>query len=421
MTSDPEYSRRLTQVAYERRRARAICDNDAPNLIISPKSLDETEINRLLADRVNYVMIFGAESIFFQDTVHALSADSYITSNANILGVHKDWLSHDARYARRAMLVDETGLVKEYPFHKPVPIHIAHILHLPVDYEKKIHQQLSHRLDESGISQINPYKGGSKRADDKARTHGLCDRYNAGIVFPKYTLISREYSTREIIKSLGKFVVDSEIQELVVQPNKGTEGQKVEVFPVSADLRIAEYIKSRLSPDDDAIVREKRGNVKYGQSLVNVAFRINVAWNGFEFAAESGYAQAAPDAETFIASRGRGGAMVDINEALEALYYPRCKKWVRFIPVHEDLDMIKTAAVNTAYALNAGLDPKYYLRFMGIDILLEIGENSELTPVVLEVNPRPAGLSHSTEIVGISINKPQFRISSEIFKFLANS
>ena len=40
-----------------------------------------------------------------------------------------------------------------------------------------------------------------------------------------------------------------------------------------------------------------------------------------------------------------------------------------------------------------------------------------VVPVVLEANPRPAGLSHSSEIVGISHKDPQQRISTEIFRF----
>ena len=83
---------------------------------------------------------------------------------------------------------------------------------------------------------------------------------------------------------------------------------------------------------------------------------------------------------------------------------------------------MKTAAISAAYALNAGLDVEDYLKLMGIDILLEVEQSGanivNVVPVVLEVNPRPAGLSHSAEIIGISDKKPVPRISMEIFGFL---
>ena len=82
---------------------------------------------------------------------------------------------------------------------------------------------------------------------------------------------------------------------------------------------------------------------------------------------------------------------------------------------------MKTAAIDAAYGLNAGLDLDRYLKFVGIDILLETEgtETNEVKviPVVLEANPRPAGLSRSSEIIGVSARKPHPRVSKEVFRF----
>jgi len=424
--SDRDYLTRIAQVAYERHAARR-ADQDAPTLTIVPTPLTRRRINELLGNRRNYVMVFGAESIYFQDTVHALALDSHRHGGVNILGAHVNWLSSDRRSIKRAQAVDETGLVKEMAFAELVPIHIIQILHLPLKNEQDTHQELSIRFRNADIPQINPYADSSERADNKACTHALWEKYERKIASPKYVLIPQGSSSEEIFQCLRSFAEDTKKSELVIQTNRGTEGHMVEKFNIraaSGDALALFYIRDRVLPEDDAIVREKRGNVRYSDeslaSLLNVTFRVNVAWNGSDFVAESGYAQIAKDDMTFAASRGRGGRIIDINEALSNLRCARDGKWVRFIPTDEDVAAMKNAAIRAAYALNAGLDVENYLKLMGIDILLEAGKDGSLTPVVLEANPRPAGLSHSSKIIGISSQKPQPQISIEIFRFIVS-
>ena len=431
-------------MAYERYNARFIAQ-DVPVLAIVPTPLTKRQTNQLLGNRVNYAMIFGAESIYFQDTVHAFAVDSYCFGGVNVLGVHIDWISSDDKSAKRALTVDETGFVKEVAFEISVPIHIVQILHLPLKRERQLHRELSIRFRDSGIPQINPYEDSSERADDKSWTHALWAQYGLEIVSPKYILIPQRSSPEEIAERLRAFIGKIRSPDVVVQTNRGTEGHKVENFAAGDRLSpIVEYIKDQVLPEDDAIVRERRGNVRYrnqssNSSMIqkiplnppfpkgdfrNVAFRINVAWNGSEFVAESGYAQVAKDDRTFPASRGRGGAIVDINEAFVSLYYPNGGKWIRFIPTDEDIATMKRAAINAAYGLNAGLAVEDYLKHMGIDIVLEVKKSEanavNVIPVVLEANPRPAGLAHSWEIIGISDKRPQPRISMEIFKFVGS-
>ena len=425
--SDRDYLDRITQVAYERYAAGSVAQ-DVPTSIIVPTPLTRQQTYELLERRLNYVAIFGAESIYFQDTVHALATDSSESGRVNVLGAHIDWISPDSASIRRALAVDKDGLVKEVAFEEPVPIHVVQILHLPIKHERQLHRKLSIRFRDSGIPQINPYEGGSERADDKAWTHSLWVQYGQNIVSPGYVLIPQHNSLEEIAGKLNAFIQNAQKLDLVVQPNRGTEGRKVEKFATGTGLKpqspIVRYIKDHILPEDDAIVRERRGNVRYmdssSDSFLNVAFRINVAWNGSEFVAESGYAQIAKDEETFPASRGRGGSIIDINYALANLYYQTDGGWIRLIPADQDVAAMRTAAINAAYGLNAGLDLDRYLKFVGIDILLEAEHTGvnvvNVIPVVLEANPRPAGLSQSSEIIGVSARKPHPRVSTEIFR-----
>lgn len=435
--SDRGYLNRIAQVAYERYTARRIT-HDAPTITIVPVPFTKQQTEKLLGDRLNYVVIFGAESIYFQDTVHALAVDSYYSGGVNVLGVDIDWISPSGESVERAIIVDETGLVKEVALEESVPIHIVQILHLPLKSERQIHRKLSIQFHDRGILQINPYADSSERADDKSWTHNLWNQWEQEIEFPKYTLIPQGSSQEEIFEILNLFAKKILNSDLVVQTNRGTEGHKVEKFFVGKNLKtpstflpIVKYIIDQILPEDDAIVRERRGNVRYRDAenhapnlFVNVSFRINVAWNGSAFAAESGYAQVAKDDKTFPASRGRSGNIVDINKALANLYYLRGGRWTRLILRSEDIKAMETAAIRAAHALIAGLNVENYLKLMGIDILMEVKEQKEaifsVIPVVLEANSRPAGLSHSSEIVGISDKKPQPRISKEIFRFLVS-
>jgi len=414
-----DYLNRIAQVAYERYKARNI-EQDIPPLAILPDSVTAKEVRKILGDRINYALVFGAESVYFQDTVHALSVDSRGLDGPNILGVHTDWLSADGQRFRRAMLVDETGSVIEMAFQRPVAINVVQILHLPLKNEMQIHRKLSRLFQNNGILQINPYHGGSERGDDKSWSHELWSQHRSEI--PRYVLIPRGSSSEQILDLLGNFIGQIKVSSVVVQPNKGTEGRKVKKFDNISQLcgPVVKYIENQILPEDDAIIREKRGNVRYkapSDFPVNITFRINVAWNGWEFVAESGYAQIAKDKDTFPASRGRDGKIIGINDAFNCLYYQKGGEWIRLILADADIEAIKMAAVKAATSLNSGLKIEDYLKHLGVDIILEVKEN-DIIPVVLEANSRPAGLSYSCEIVGISAKKPRLGISSEIFRFL---
>ncbi|MFQ5810898.1 MAG: hypothetical protein ACE5JM_14875, partial [Armatimonadota bacterium] len=161
------------------------------------------------------------------------------------------------------------------------------------------------------------------------------------------------------------------------------------------------------------------GNVRLADRR-RVAFRLNVAWGGTDFVAESGFAQVAPDPDAAIASRGREGAIGDINECLADLHYSAADGWRRFVPSADDIVALQRAAVAAALTLNTGLGEDDYLKHMGIDMVLEVNEGSgHVTPVLLEANSRPAGLNQSAAIRGIAPAPPRLHATSALFDFIA--
>jgi len=438
--SDRGYLERIAEIAVERLRG----GPEAPALRIAPKPFTRYDIKEVLEEGLNFGLIFGAESIFFQDTVLAFQADEARSRplqarKVSVLGVHTRWLTESGE-ATRSLLVDKTGRVKEVQFEETVPLHVVQTLHLPIIGENLLHQRVSQLFENKGIEQINPYNA-SARADDKAWTHWLWQQYpGEKILSPASQLIVRTSTVQQALAALRTFVEriggrqGLRVLGVVLQPNKGTEGYMVErfevdpakIYEIDEDHPAVQHLMALLK-EDDALLREERGNVRFysdetpeerSKGYRRVALRVNVAWNGSGFFAESGYAQVSRDAQTFAASRGRDGSIVDINEALLNLYYLRNGAWARLIPTGADITRIKQAAVNASQALNTGLPEEDYLKMAGIDIVLEVEDAEEegrVQPVVLEANPRPAGLSHLREMQEISGEKPKPMISTALF------
>ena len=364
------------------------------------------------AQAINFALIFGAETTLFQDTVTALQDDEGASRRdgdpeVNVLGVHHAWLDESMR-ARRALLVDHSGRACEVGFSGPQPVHVVETLHLPRRTEIDLHRQISAACAKAGIPEINPYEPAAERADDKLRTTELWrssrDADGSPLETPVARLVPRGASRDAVIAAAGELLNGRATTEVVVQPNHGTEGWLVEAGEVSARGReVLNVIQSaeRILAYDDVLIREARGNVQFEKDKEHrrIAFRINVACDGDRFVAESGFAQVAPDATTFAASRGRGGEIVALDEALRSLccHAASGSGWRRFVPTASDLEAMCTAATRAAGALNSGLRTESFLKHMGIDMVLE-AHGSRVTPVLLEANARPAGLASSREI-----------------------
>lgn len=419
-TADPTYLRRVAEISIERLHA----GPDAPSLRISP--------NPVLPDTlrgINFGLVFSAETIYFQDTVLALQTDEEGSRpegalRINVLGIRADWLARDGRGARRALHVDGSGRIREVGFEKPLPLDIIGVSHLPRVRERALHEEISCTCARAGIEQINPYET-SLRADDKAWTHRLWGAQ--GIPAPTFCVIPRRSEGKRILSLLREFLKTmwrTKYVDIVLQPNTGTEGAGVERFRIQGDefrtmdgMHPAVLHAASLASSDDVLVREARGNVRFlspDGGYRTVTFRINVAWNGRGFVAESGYAQVAPEEETFVASRGRGGEIVGIGDALSNLWRLGPRGWERLILRKEEIGCIKRRAVEAVEALHSGLDEGVCLKLVGVDVLLEVGA----LPIALEVNPRPAGLAQSGEIPEILNVRGKPRISVGLFEYM---
>ncbi|RJS67607.1 hypothetical protein CW680_02710, partial [Candidatus Bathyarchaeota archaeon] len=99
------------------------------------------------------------------------------------------------------------------------------------------------------------------------------------------------------------------------------------------------------------------------------------------------------------------------------LYYRSGGEWIRLNVTSKDVRRIKRAAEAAAQALNSGLPEEDSLKMVGVDMVLEVpGVDEPILPVLLEANPRPAGLNHSTSLEDEVDAEPKLMVSSAIFR-----
>jgi len=429
--SNQSFIERVAEVAVERARLWP----NAPLLRISYKTLRRNDAAKLLKG-LNFGLIYGAETILFQDTVLAYQVDEACSRlnghKVNVIGVHYNWLTDDGK-ASRGIIVDNSWRVKEVEFEEPVDLNVIQILHLPSEDERETHKRLSTFFSSRGIPQINPFDS-SCRADDKFTTHELWSNLKDNLNSPAYALIKKGKSIKEALRVLARFsreISDSREKktvEVYVQPNTGTEGRMVNMFTLNLSKEPNEWTDvtehlSRILRVDDALVRERRGNVLFKRPsdprglFRYISIRINAAWDGSKFVAESGYAQTSRDASIPVASRSRGGDIISLNDAFKNLYYKVHGKYSKLRIQPSFLSKIKKAVEVAAGGLNIGLNKEDYLKMVGIDILLEV-DGGDVKPVLLEANPRPAGLASSVSLEKALSMRPKLMISYALFNYI---
>ncbi|HIE03532.1 MAG TPA: hypothetical protein EYP61_02105 [Candidatus Latescibacteria bacterium] len=345
-------------------------------------------------------LVFGAQESTFRDVVLSLQTDALSAgADISVLGVHEGWLRREK--VTRALVVDDRGDVVLRDFSPPLrPDHVW-VLHLPSVGERELHRSISSVLKD--VPQINPYPA-SERADDKAETHGLWD----GLPTPAWKLLKRGSPTLEgdlegFLRKHGR---------VVVLPNHGTEGRDVECFG-AGEGRLWEHIDHIMSYDD-VLLREERGELTFWEEdvgLLRFCLRVHVAWDGGRFVAESGFVQVAPSEDFPVASRGRGGRISSLTEVLRNLRF-RGGRWV---PNEGDVSLVREVSERAADALNEGLKEGEMLLFMGLDIVCDVDDGGRLLPVLLEANPRPAGLQHSRFL---GLEHDELFITSALFRYI---
>lgn len=337
---------------------RARIGPDAPAMRIRQEPYD--------APQPVVAVVFTAEAVLFIDALAALAEDA-AGSGRTVVAVRDTWLDKGCRMVRA--IAPDPGGPTDVQFASPAPVGTAWILHLaPPEHEK--HRELSARLGRAGVTVVNPYHA-SRRLDDKAETHRLWRA--AGVETPDWTLLpagTDPVSARTIIADAmvrwgGAFIL----------PNDGTEGRGVGRFTPS-EVNEAASRAAVLLQDGPVLLRQPRGDVGFGSPPRAMTLRIHVAWNGTQWVAESGFAQVAPSPDEPVASRGRGGSIVSLQQALPPNIAPA----------------LADASERAAVALGPGPG------VIGLDVLLE-RDGDRVRPVFLEANPRPAGLNHSEPLL----------------------
>ena len=361
----------------------------APEMRIVPLPLSQEELATLLPGRYVHGLIFG-EALHVANELFPLMLDAYAhdlsrcgTIVTNVVAVHLDWLDENGD-ARRVLLY-EAGreVLRELPLTVACSLDSVQFLYLGAQ-EQERHRELSRRFADR--RQVNPFTP-AELADDKQTCFERLQA--AGVPTPRTASLPAEMSPEALAQCLHSAGFPTTCH-LVAQPRHGTEGEGVTPLHVdvheSASLAAAAGSLKALTADFGMlVVREYVPGLRFGNGNGNDScaadLRLNVTWDGESFAAESGYLQVAADPKTLASSVGRGGRIVAFSRgALAGLGIGE-----------EELLIAQHAACNAASALTTD---GTRLSLVGVDLRVQ-RSNDGLRAVVLDLNPRPAGLSYS--------------------------
>ncbi len=401
------FSRRIKETVIEDVYSERLC----PSLTILPHSLSASD-PRYPASKTTLSSKTPVHAVCVEwlphicNELYPLMIDSYVCDLAKhwrqhrcLIGLHTDWLDDELRATRCIYYQPDPERILEAGLTDPLPIDSVHFLAV----SPPCHQTWNERFDRRNILSINPYETAA-RADDKYGCF-LVWKEN-GVPTPRTALLDRRDALDEtrvsshlagIFHDLFRGEDRSGIYEqneviLVIQPNRGTEGRGARAYigPPNWAMffqkhpEIIDHVRD-VARSDDVLIRQGIGNVRLNDphSGRDVFFdiRANVACGRME----SGFFMAAAP-ESVIASPGRGGHILE---------WTLDREWQLHLPDRaggiswdENLwrEIQQTAeAAASAFRL---------CKIAGVDIRLHWDEG-KIVPLVLDVNPRPAGLAHS--------------------------
>jgi len=349
----------------------------APEIILAPGS------RALSPHPPLHALVFSAFTHCAHE-LYSLLVDA-LTAGVHAAGAHESWVAEGT--LRRAILLDaEADRLLEVDLDPPASVASAQALALDLTREAESHQKIESALT---VPLTNPYAG-ARCLDDKVWTAAAWA--NAGLEAPAYLSFAPDAADGEMRAVLADWLC-SHTPALVVKPADGTEGRGVELVdfgrPGGGAACFAHL--NRLIARGPALVMEERGQLRFtsSQGAVRFTLRLNVCWDGDRAWAESGCAQAAGD-PAGIASAGRGGRVTPLIEVWQNL---QRSDGTPFTPTAADWQTVLGAAEAGTAALARAIGPAMS-RLIGIDLLLDL-EADRIVPVLLEANPRPAGMSHA--------------------------
>ena len=355
---------------------------------------------KILRERTVHAVVFEYLPTIANE-IFPLMIDAYVHNLANknspqllFLGVHTSWLDEEARATRAIFYDEDRDELIEMSLASPLLPDSVHFLCL----SPETHRRYSRIYEAAKVFQVNPYAA-AEAADDK---YACFLRWRqAGIPTPDAIRIPGADSSKSLVLEVAAnafhalFADATEEVTLLVQPNRGTEGRGARAFTGSPEWKI--FLEK--NPDllghiqniacrDEVLLRRGVGNVLLqsapGAEFVYFDVRVNTA-NG---KAESGFIMAAQPRE-IIASPSHGGRIVEWKPKREFLF--QVKPGANTFPETQEMwDRVKQIAEQAA----AGFPE---CRLAGIDIRLDRFEKPtpHWVPWVLDLNPRPAGLTHA--------------------------
>ncbi|MEW6753291.1 MAG: hypothetical protein AB1505_20265 [Candidatus Latescibacterota bacterium] len=383
---DPVYLERVAQLALEE----ILVNPAAPPLLVAPDP--EPAAAEVLAGPVAAAVVFD-HPLAITHELYPLCTDAYVaaqedpaTRGGAVVGVHNDWLDPAGRALRAIAYRADLDAFVEAPL--PAPATLAPVLLLCQSAAS--HLEVARVLERAGVPHTNR-AAPAALADDKWGCYRCWSR--AGVATPPTLLLERTLAADRCRQRAQVFMVRcgaSRPGGWVVQPRHGTEGAQVTwVSPGSrAPAQVVSCWES-VSSADDAILRPRVGGVCLPgeQGPLPFDLRLQVFCDGRDHAAESGYLQVAPGLDSPICSVGRGGRILPFSRLAdcELVSVGRDTRPVRWGPHH--LAAARDLAARAARALGP-------LGLAGVDVKLDV-EGDSLSPTVLDLNPRPAGLLHA--------------------------
>lgn len=373
----PRYRQRLVELAAGAVLSEAL----APEVCIAPRAAAAPFIE----GQWHHALCFVAAPLFTHEfyplAVDALARDAARHGRPRfaLLGTHLDWLDRRGRISRMLCLDAAAGCLRETELLMPLAPHSAQFLCLGAE-EQLLHAQWSARLQ---CPQVNP-AAAAQRADDKGRT--LEGWAGAGLRVPAWQRWDHG-GVAGARRALERH------PEVVIKPNWGTEGQGVAFFRAGDEEALAARL-ALLPAQEEVLLQQRADAVCYRDphagTLHSLALRLNVSCAEGVHTAESGYAQvgAGPDRP---AAASQGSECRTIDEVLPHLVRRQGGQPVA---------MSDQAWAAVLAAAEAGARLFDDLLLVGVDLVLALTEAGEPEPVLLEANPRPAGLSHSRFVQG---------------------
>ena len=314
---------------------------------------------------------------FFPVMLDAFQAQLQSGSMTDVVAAHTNWLTPDGCVQRAVMYDVDRDLLVECPVALPQCPGKA-LLIAAGGNERAVHEHVASSLP-AACRLLNSC-GSAQSADDKWKAY-LTWR-EAGIPAPETLLFPANSPPEWIHQALHDAL--SRWETLVLKPRYGTEGRGVRICTEhDSCLRYAVDILT----EDDVIVQPYRNALRYGPDCRTCTIRLNVSAVSGSAVAESGYIHVSPHTGNVVASGGQGGGLR--NLVRNALSLDTGSEYIQM-----PTDFITEACNGAQRAVQALVSDEESV-LMGVDVVADTGEDGAVTVLVLEANPRPAGLAHS--------------------------